>query len=233
MIGLTAAILVVKDSSGQKEHSHFNPKVECMEQVDGTLQPATLCDVDYFGLSSPREGRVSNPGTQHLFWNIEGPLRCTQRFVPAANQSVTLTVTRLVRLTPDQSLPHPVRGRGVPLRVQHAPSLSDGPPSAADRVRSDNVVPLWGLSAQGYIILSGNFSKLLAISCELSVKHQRNHGATQEWLPVSVRSWSPVHVIYSVAHYSWTMKGFTFAATYNFHTDGVCGHNILTQQSGE
>lgn len=63
------------------------------EQVDGTLQPDTLCDVDYYGLSSQLDGQISNPGTQHLFWNIEGALRCSQRFIPAANQSITITVS--------------------------------------------------------------------------------------------------------------------------------------------
>ncbi|PSN57357.1 hypothetical protein C0J52_02910 [Blattella germanica] len=71
------------------------------EQVDGTLQPDTFCDVDYYGLSSSLDGWISNPGTQHLFWNIEGSLRCTQRFIPAANQSVTITVSTLARLSPD------------------------------------------------------------------------------------------------------------------------------------
>lgn len=34
----------------------------------------------------------------------------------------------------------------------------------------------------------------------------------EEWLPVGIRSWSSVKVVYSLAHYSWTMKGFSFQA---------------------
>nr|CAD7260979.1 unnamed protein product [Timema shepardi] len=193
------------------------------EQVDGTLQPATLCDVDYFGLSSPREGRVSNPGTQHLFWNIEGPLRCTQRFVPAANQSVTLTVTRLVRLTPDPHC-HTQCGDGGCRCVSSMLPLS----------QMDHLLLLTE-SGQTMSCLCGDFqlTNALIVLSSTAEDEEIEVRISQEWLPVSVRSWSPVHVIYSVAHYSWTMKGFTFAATYNFHTDGVCGHNILTQQSGE
>ncbi|CAG2063131.1 unnamed protein product [Timema podura] len=39
MIGLTAAILVVKDSSCQKERNHFNPEVECLDlpAADGEI----------------------------------------------------------------------------------------------------------------------------------------------------------------------------------------------------
>nr|CAD7617351.1 unnamed protein product [Timema genevievae] len=51
----------------------------------------------------------------------------------------------------------------------------------------------------------------------------------QEWLPISVRSWSALRVIYSLAHHTWTTKGFTFTAMYAFNTDEVCGHNILTE----
>lgn len=63
------------------------------EQIDGTLRPLTLCDVDYYGLSSASTGQVKNPGTQDLYFNIERPLHCVQRFIPAANQSITLTVS--------------------------------------------------------------------------------------------------------------------------------------------
>nr|CAD7205010.1 unnamed protein product [Timema douglasi] len=58
-------------------------------------------------------------------------------------------------------------------------------------------------------------------------------GSKQEWLPISVRSWSALRVVYSLSHHTWTTKGFAFTATYAFNTDEVCGHNILTETAGE
>lgn len=67
------------------------------EQVLGTLQPSAICDVNFYGMSSPASGAVANPGGQHLYWNVEGPLRCVQQFVPGANQSVTVSVRSVGR----------------------------------------------------------------------------------------------------------------------------------------
>lgn len=171
------------------------------EHVDGTLQPDTLCDMDYYGLSSPMEGQISNPGTQHLFWNIEGALRCSQRFIPAANQSVTITVSTLARLSPD---PH-----------CHTQCGDGGCHCVA------NLLPL---SQMDHLLLVTDSGQ--AVSC-LCGDFQ------QQWLPVSLRSWSPLKVVYSVAHYSWNMKGFVFKAAYTFNNDAACGHTTITHPAGE
>lgn len=63
-----------------------------LERLDGTLQPDTTCDVDFYGINSKSMGQIRNPGAQHSFTTTQAPLRCTQKFIPGANQSITLKV---------------------------------------------------------------------------------------------------------------------------------------------
>ncbi|XP_054277871.1 uncharacterized protein LOC128996517 [Macrosteles quadrilineatus] len=54
----------------------------------------------------------------------------------------------------------------------------------------------------------------------------------EEWLPVGVRSWSPLRLVYYVARYNWATRGFEYETDYRFHRDHVCGHRMMTQHSG-
>lgn len=54
-----------------------------------------------------------------------------------------------------------------------------------------------------------------------------------EWLPVSLRTWTPVKLVYSIPHYSWSTKGFSFKSSYGFNNDALCGSKTFTTHNGK
>lgn len=175
------------------------------EYADGTVQPDTLCDVAYYGLKSSSSGRIRNHGSQYLFWNVDGSLRCSQRFIPVTNQSVILKITSLQRLTSDMC--HTRCGDSGCQCVLS----SKAPQESFKLVEHDHLL----------ILDKQNVS----LSCICGP-------FKEEWLPIIIRSWSPITVVYSVAKYSWAEKGFSFEAEYKFEFDNVCGYQVINHHLG-
>ncbi|KAK7595221.1 hypothetical protein V9T40_001654 [Parthenolecanium corni] len=172
--------------------------------AEGTLQPDTLCDVTYYGLTSSSMGRIHNHGSQHLFWNVEGPLRCTQRFVPTTNQSITLKIISLESLSSDVC----------------ETKCGDSGCECSTLFKTDNFLEP---AQYDHLLFLDERNKSLSCICG-SFK--------DEWLPIIIRSWTPITVVYSVAKYSWAEKGFSFEAEYKFIYDSVCGFRIINHHSG-
>lgn len=66
------------------------------------MQTNSLCDVRFNGLNSPLAGMIDNPNSQQLYF-LDKQLRCTQQFVPAVNQSVTIKLLNLDKMSLEPS----------------------------------------------------------------------------------------------------------------------------------
>ncbi|KAB0801065.1 hypothetical protein PPYR_05419 [Photinus pyralis] len=170
------------------------------EQISGTMQPTGLCDVKYNGMYSPLAGLLDNPGLQQLYWNIDGPLKCTQQFLPADNQSIVLKILGLEHMAQNPTC---------------VTQCGDNGCRCVSKAALQNIDHFMIVNEEGWTVacLCGAFQ--------------------QEWFPVSVRSWNLLTVVYSVAHYVWSNKGFEFSASYSFNTDTICSDQIYTLHSGE
>ncbi|KAL1449029.1 hypothetical protein WDU94_000269 [Cyamophila willieti] len=148
-------------------------------------------------------------GNTICFWNIDHRLICSSRFIPRTNQSVVLSITSLGKLSSGDTSCHTACG---------------------DTGCFCNPAPLTSHSEEGEALASLDHLKLInddgeVVAC-LCGEFQ------QDWLPVSVRSWSPISLVYSVAHYTYTAQGFTHETKYEFIDDNLCGHHTLEQYSG-
>ncbi|KAI5707463.1 hypothetical protein M8J77_003002 [Diaphorina citri] len=184
------------------------------QRISGTLQPDTLCNVKYYGLSSPASGTLTDPDRHHLFWNIDHRLVCSSRFISRTNQSVVLSITSLGKLSSAGGMCHTACGdTGCFCVTSKGGDRGEGGADGGEEA----------LKGLDHLKLVNDGGEVVACLC----------GEFQsEWLPVSVRSWSPISLVYSVAHYTHTGKGFTYAATYAFVDDNLCGHHTLEQHSG-
>ncbi|XKL64287.1 hypothetical protein PGB90_004373 [Kerria lacca] len=174
------------------------------EYAEGTLQPNTLCDVTFYGLTSTSIGKIHNHGSQHLFWNVEGPLRCSQRFVPAANQSVTLKIMSLGQLM--SNFCHTKCGD-----------------SGCQCININKTDDTLSTTKYDHLFILNEHNVTLSCICGYF---------REEWLPIIIRSWSPITIVYSVARYNWAEKGFSFEAEYKFIYDNVCGYQLINHHSG-
>lgn len=171
------------------------------EQIGGTVKPAGVCDVVYRGSTSPLTGMIDNDSLEHFITNVDGPLQCSQEFIPAGNQSITIKVEHLKEMSRDPTCMTECGDHGCQC-------VSTSPLSKIDHLMIVN----WE---------SWNVACLCGV-----------HGS--EWLPVSVRSWGPLTLIYSVANYNGPKKrGFDLAASYIFNKDTVCGKQTYTLHQGE
>ncbi|XP_044006898.1 uncharacterized protein LOC122851614 [Aphidius gifuensis] len=158
---------------------------------EGTLKPSSACDVDYYGLSSPKEGWVAHP-ISRLF-TLEGTVKCKHHFKPASNQSVILTIESDVKRSnaPCETL------------------CGDSGCRCVSEEPLDNNDHLQVVTELGHIItcLCGDY---------------------QNWLPLRIRSWTPLYIEWSRS----SRSGLGFKAAYKFAEDTYCGDHSTTKPEG-
>ncbi|XP_049875349.1 uncharacterized protein LOC126373290 isoform X2 [Pectinophora gossypiella] len=177
------------------------------EQHEGTASPDDTCASTHYGLAAPAHGGVSAPSHHHIFWNIEERLLCTHRFIPAANQSVTIEIQRLDRMWSAEP-PGTVGAAGCRTACGDAgcECRANTPLHYHDHVA----------------LVAGDGTHLSCLCGDFQAA----------WLPVVVRSWTSVRLEYSVAHYTYASRGFEYAAAYSFNDDAMCGQRTYTTHSG-
>ncbi|XP_050539995.1 uncharacterized protein LOC126904792 isoform X2 [Daktulosphaira vitifoliae] len=191
--------LIVRRSmvTTQNEENEFLDGAYSFFNERGTLQPETLCNVNYHGLSSSSIGKLKHPGTEQIFWNVEGQMKCSQNLLPSANQSVNIKIISLNKLS--SNLCYTECGDGGCRCVKNLTTVVD------------------------QLLITSTNGDILSCIC----------GDFQaEWLPVTIKSWSPINLIYSVSKYSWSSKGFEYSAEYSFKDDTVCGYREINQHTG-
>ncbi|XP_020299440.1 uncharacterized protein LOC109863569 [Pseudomyrmex gracilis] len=164
------------------------------EREGGTQQPDSMCDVEYFGLTSPVEGSVVRPEPHRLQSHEGEVLKCKQHFIPAPNQSVVITVKGSTKQTPNNPCETKCGDSGC-----HCVSKS-----------LESIDHLLLVSETGHIVtcLCGNY---------------------QDWLPVGIRSWTPVYIEWSKS----STAGLNFNAAYKFINDTYCGDHTTAELEGE
>lgn len=168
--------------------------------MSGTLQPETMCNVEYNGSNSPLAGMIDNPASQQYFLMIDGPLSCQQTFQPSLNQSVVVRISKIESMSKEPKCITQCGDNGC-LCVSEDP-----------------------LKYIDHVMLVGDDN--LTVACLCGAHHA-------EFLPISVRTWTPVTLIYSSSNHTWKSKRFGLTASYNFKTDFVCGMRMYTLHAGE
>lgn len=169
------------------------------EREGGTRQPESVCDVEYYGLTSPAQGSVVHPEPHRLFVK-DGPVKCRQLFIPAANQSVIITVESSEKEIRDHPCSTECGDSGCRCTIN----------SNIINKTMDEIDHLLLVSDTGHVVhcLCGNY---------------------QGWLPVGIRSSTPVYIEWS----RFSTTGLSFKAAYKFAEDVFCKDHETTKPEGE